>query len=346
MIISVDQLKNGMVLQSDVFDESGLLFLSSGTIVTSSLIDRLIDKGILEVGIVKDQLQLEDSAVIIENNVIQKHYADTVLKFKALFKQFRLGKEVPYNEIQEVATPIFDEVTTNPSLARELWRLESVDEATFDHSVIVSLVAALLAKWLDYSENSIKRVAIAGLMHDIGKVTLPENILSKQGTLSEEETKIYRTHALEGYNILKDKSDLPDNVLSAVLYHHENYDGSGFPHGLSGEDIPLMARIVTIANVFSNMIGDKTKRFSKNPYATTQEMLKLSYDVLDPAFIKIFSNGMVNYSIGSIVKLSNGEVGEIILTKQGEPHRPLVKCDSGFIDLSHNRDIEILELIK
>lgn len=345
MDLTIDIIKKGMVLQSDVYDDAGTLVLSAGTVLSDALIGKLKAKHIEQISVIKDQSVLDNVPIIAVDENVRKAYLETVEQYKELFTSLKKGHKVAYEEVESVTEPILNEVIKNSSVVRQVWRLRTFDNYTFDHSVGVSIFSALLAKWLNYSPSMIKRAAIAGLVHDVGKIKLPDDILNKQTALTDAEYEVMKLHPLLGYNLLRDSSSMPDVILEAVLHHHERYDGSGFPHGLVGENIPPLTRVVSIGDIFSAMINHRVYAETLNPYKAAQNILDMSYNELDPYMAQLFVRGISNYYIGNVVKLTSGEVGEIVLVNQAELERPLVKTENTFVDLSKERDIKIEEII-
>jgi hypothetical protein len=137
--------------------------------------------------------------------------------------------------------------------------IDAKDEYTKGHSTRVSFYSQKIAKRMGFSDEEIKMVGYMGLMHDCGKLAIPENILNKPGKLSEEEFDIMRRHTTNGGNILKDFTAI-EGIRDGALYHHERYDGKGYMQGLAGEDIPLVARIIGVADALDAMNSDRCYR--------------------------------------------------------------------------------------
>ncbi|MCK8061311.1 MULTISPECIES: HD-GYP domain-containing protein [unclassified Fusibacter] len=341
----IDQLENGMILSEDVYDESGELILSLGTVLSSAQIDRLEERGVLFVSIVVHSDDVNVNPVVAREAQIHEKYNDAVHRFKDVFQTLKFGNKIAYSDVEDIASPLVDEVMENTSIARQLWQLKTCDLYTFDHSVTVSLVSALLAKWLKFDEATVRDAAVAGLMHDIGKINIPDQILNKPSSLTAEEYKVMKTHATLGYVLLMNNGNMPHQVIAAVHHHHERYDGTGYPSGLVRNEIEPLTRIVAIADVFSAMTTHRVYKKAKNPFLVAKEMREASYGSLDPEYIQAFITGISNYYVGNVVKLSNHEVGEVIMIHKSEPHRPLVKVGDKFIDLIKDHTIDIEEVV-
>jgi HD-GYP domain-containing protein (c-di-GMP phosphodiesterase class II) len=144
-------------------------------------------------------------------------------------------------------------------MTKEDGHLVSEMYKVIDHGISVSQLSYLIGKEIGLSDEECYELAIAGVIHDIGKLQLNSYIYDKDQVLTKEELRYVRMHSSLSYDILKDQ-DFSQFILDAILYHHENYDGTGYPKNLMGEDIPLSARILRVGDVFSALISDRPYR--------------------------------------------------------------------------------------
>lgn len=167
--------------------------------------------------------------------------------------------------------------------------LDSSDPYTAKHSEDVAEYALIIAKSMKLSKAKCTAIKIGGLLHDIGKIGIPSNIINKKGRLTEEEFAKMKEHPVIGYNNLKHISELQQNgVLDIVLYHHERYDGKGYPRGLKGKDIPLLARIVCVADCFDAMVTKRIYRDQLSYDVAIQELRNNKGTQFDPEIVDIF----------------------------------------------------------
>lgn len=167
--------------------------------------------------------------------------------------------------------------------------LDSRDANTLHHSENVSKYAVKIAEKMNLSKELRDSIRIGGLLHDIGKIGIPEHILSKDGKLTDEEYKVIQRHPYIGYNMIRHISNFHKNgVLDIVLYHHERYDGKGYPEGLSGENIPLVARIVAVADTFDAMTSSRVYRAELGLSYTLEEICKNKGTQFDPDVVDAF----------------------------------------------------------
>lgn len=164
--------------------------------------------------------------------------------------------------------------------------VDAKDSNTSEHSFRVSQYSLAIAKRLGYSEEKCENLRQMALLHDIGKIGIPDAILNKPGKLTDEEYEIMKTHVIRGGEILKDFTMI-DNVSVGALYHHEKYDGSGYCHGLKGEQIPLDARIIGIADAFDAMTANRVYRKQRDLDFVIAELKRCSGTQFDPKLVDI-----------------------------------------------------------
>lgn len=167
--------------------------------------------------------------------------------------------------------------------------IDAKDAHTRSHSEEVALAAFLLARAMGFSPADADRVHVAGHLHDIGKIGVPDAVLLKAGTLTPEEWEHMRAHPVIGARIVSPVADLADEgVASMILHHHERWDGRGYPHGLRGEAIPLGARIIALADSLSAMLQHRPYRPAMHFEQAEEELLRCSGSQFDPAVVRAF----------------------------------------------------------
>lgn len=337
-------VKPGMILGEDLYNKFDVMVVSSGTIITATVFNLIERLQLDSVKIIEKQVKGSQQVVVVDEHV-QEIYDDTVNSFKNLFNSAKIGKQIVAAEVQEILTPMLDEVNTNPSLAKRLWQIEACDEYTYDHSVMVSMASALLGKWMKLKPQQINELATAGLMHDIGKCNIPDEILKKPDRLSDDEFKVMKTHATLGYLLLKNNHEFSEDVLQGVYQHHEKFDGNGYPNQLIGEEIHLFGRLIAIADVYSAMTSNRVYRKKMSPFLVAKLITDYSFGYLDPQAVSVFLSNISNFYIGTLVKLSNGLIGEVVMINKSAPYRPLVKVENEYLDLSKDYSIEIESVI-
>ncbi|MBO8153941.1 MAG: HD domain-containing protein [Thermovirga sp.] len=178
--------------------------------------------------------------------------------------------------------------------------LEAKDAYTKGHSLRVATWSRAVAKEMGLSDKQQEMIYVGGLLHDIGKVGVSERILLKGDKLTAEEKEAIQKHPLIGAKILE-PGNLPEDIIKAVMYHHENYDGSGYPEGLTGEEIPVLARIINVVDAYDAMTSDRPYRSSYTQNWATEELDRNAGKQFDPtvieAFKKLISRGELGFSL-------------------------------------------------
>ncbi len=167
--------------------------------------------------------------------------------------------------------------------------LETKDYYTYGHSERVALLAERLAYEMNLEQKQIELTHIAAHLHDLGKIGIPDSILNKPGRLTEEEFKIMQEHSVKGFEILSKVQSL-HHIANIVKHHHERYDGKGYPDGLKGKEIPLMSRIIAVADSFDAMTSTRPYRRKLEIDEAVLELEEHAKDQFDPAVIKVMIN--------------------------------------------------------
>jgi HD-GYP domain-containing protein (c-di-GMP phosphodiesterase class II) len=168
-----------------------------------------------------------------------------------------------------------------------VYAIEAKDIYTRGHSERVSRYSMLIADRLELDETQKEALNWASILHDIGKIGIPETVLNKSGPLDDHEFEIIKAHSEKGHNILEPLKQLSDS-LQAILHHHERYDGTGYPHGLKGQEIPLSARIIAVADTFDAMTSDRAYRSSTSPEEALSFMEQVAGSQLDLHLVEVF----------------------------------------------------------
>ncbi|GHT64373.1 hypothetical protein FACS1894110_03890 [Spirochaetia bacterium] len=192
-------------------------------------------------------------------------------------------------------------------------------------SVNSAILAALTAQELKLSRPRILPIITGALLHDVGMLRLPREILDKKGGLSEEELQQVKTHPVHTYTILSKELLFPGDVGSIGLQHHERWDGHGYPRRLSGEDIAIGARIISVADAFEAMVSQKSYRNPLVGYQAMKNLLSDNNRCFDPDVLKAFIRTMGIYPIGSVILLNNGAWARVVEIQKDAPLRPTLR---------------------
>ncbi len=241
-----------------------------------------------------------------------------------MFQDARLGKAVQWGPATELVEEISCSVMRNADALISLVRLKSADEYTYMHSVAVSALMIALAAELGFDEEQKREAGLSGLLHDIGKMAIPERILNKPGPLTDEEMVVIREHPEAGGRILqKGLPPVSSGVLDVCLHHHEKMDGTGYPGRLQGEQITLQARMGAVCDVYDAVTSNRVYR---KPWGAAEAMQRMASwkGHFDESVFHSFVRAVGIYPTGSLVLLASGLLGVVL--EQHETHllRPRV----------------------
>ena len=209
-----------------------------------------------------------------------------------------------------------------------LHNMRQVNDSTYAHSLNVAIISRIIGKWLHFSTEELDTLTLAGLLHDIGKTKIPDEVLNKDGKLTDEEFQMIRNHPKYGYDILKSQP-LNSHIKKAALMHHERCDGSGYPMGLTMEEIDDYALIIAIADVYDAMTAARSYRAPLCPFEVIAEFEKDGLQKYKPKYILTFLENIANAYQNNRVMLSDGTSARIVLLNHRRLSKPLVQLDDG-----------------
>lgn len=348
--IRPEELRPGMRLKNDLISASGRMFLAEDTILTEVLINRILGLGIRYINIKdesgerKPEPEAKTRYQMKEEKFIQA-YRDSSGSVRAILDGVRNGREIMLDEVREAVNTFIDLVIEDDNLIPKLYKMQDVDEYTYDHSINVSLLCIMIGKWLKYNDMELKKLAYSGVFHDIGKSKVPLEIINKPGPLDEKEWRIMRQHPVYGYNILKDMKGISRDVLSAVLMHHEREDGRGYPFGIEGVRIHPYAKVVAVADVFDAMASDRVYRKREPAFEVVEHIERSGFVSLDPRITRVFLKGISQYFVGRTVRLSDGRIGDVIYLYPNQLTKVVVKVGEEFVDFCSDADTTVDEIL-
>lgn len=209
-----------------------------------------------------------------------------------------------------------------------LHNMRQVNDSTYAHSLNVAIISRIIGKWLHFSNEELDTLTLAGLLHDIGKTKIPDEVLNKDGKITDEEFQMIRNHPKYGYDILKSQP-LNSHIKKAALMHHERCDGSGYPMGLTMEEIDDYALIIAIADVYDAMTAARSYRAPLCPFEVIAEFEKDGLQKYKPKYILTFLENIANAYQNNRVMLSDGTSARIVLLNHRRLSKPLVQLDDG-----------------
>lgn len=349
--ISIDELQVGFCLSKDIYNDLGNIILAQGTEIQLRHIEYFRSHGIDYVFLDDiDDDNMRRAGVRITTNEryieLNSSYAQALDSFKTLYLQIQnRSYDLSFKELEADIKPLVNTAISDNDILTTMRMLSFSESYHFTHAVNVSMLASMLGKWLGLSLNDIYMVAMAGLLHDIGKTQVPQELLFKTGALETYELASVKDHAVLGYELLKNHADIPREVLAAVLFHHERSDGSGYPKGLREEQTPYLARIIGVVDVFDAVTSDRFYKKAVSSFKAFNIMKDESFRGLDPKITDVFMSNIASFFINNQVKLNDGRIGEVIYVNKFALNRPLLKIGESFVDLSSDYSLDIDEVL-
>jgi len=321
--VKTSRLKPGMIVGRPIYNSSLGELLVKGAKLTDGYIMKLQRMGIEFVWIDDGQdWGIEEKEVVDLKTRIEtiRQIRDIAIKTKATGKLLVESEEL-YSTVKEFTRQLFK----NSDAVYNLSSLQCYDDYTFSHSVNVCILSLMTGIALGYNNDQLNELGVGALLHDLGKIKVPEEILNKKGKLTAEEYDVVKMHVTYGYELIRDAKNLGEVPAFIALEHHENYDGSGYPNGFSKDKLPEYAQVVAIADRFDAIASDRVYRKAFSPQEA-YEMCAASGNLLfKDNIVTAFLYNIAIYPQGSIVELNNGYVGVVLDTPRGYPVFPRVK---------------------
>ncbi len=347
--VYVDNLKGTEILAKPIYTKSDTILLSKGVNVKLSYIDKLKDLGI-------DYLYIEDAiseGIQIDDYINEKTRNECKSEVKSILERYSTSGKVELDSITQVAKNVIDDILSNKDVIVNISDMRREDEYTYAHSVSVCSLSVLTAIKRGYTTDKAKDLAIGALLHDLGKVLIPDHILNKTTDLTSQETEILKQHVIHGYEAVKGEKWLGAISKVVILTHHERLDGSGYPFGWTGDKIHDSAKIVAVCDVFDSMTNKKTENGTYKIYEVIEYLTAMKGVLFDEEIVNTFTQYIAVYPSGTGVIINNGDKCIVMRQNQGLPTRPVVrtlKSKSGEtymppqeIDLSKEQTIFILD---
>jgi len=370
-ILTPQELEIGMILVETVKTPTGQVLSEVGEAVTRQLINRMklyrVDTAAVEDAIEGPEVsevpapkpdvmahtfikesktakqKVAESPEFMGFQMDYYHAIETLKNgFKATIQD---GAPLDPVALQESIKPLYQQRDTIVELFDMLNNLRAVDDTIYAHSINVALVARMLGRWLKLDKPTLDIVTQAGLIHDIGKCLIPEEVLNKTEKLTDEEFAQIKSHPKLGYNLLK-PMDLDSRIKKATLQHHERCDGTGYPTGLDEDNIDDVAMIIAIADVYDAMTAARTYRTPLCAFQVIYRFEEEGFQKYPTKYIMTFLRQIAATYQSNRVVLNDGTACKIIMLNKNDLSRPVVRMDdNSCMDLAKHRDLYITAIV-
>lgn len=336
--ISTRLLKEGMKIDQAIVDGTGRSLIEKGAYLDDFHIEYLQEKGVGGVYIQEgepDPDELEMQIPQYTKELIEKSRVEDRAKVnltESVRKRVSEGIQFLYSHTDDdnfseatnnVANELMKTIVDNDAVAVDISMLKVSDEYTFKHSVDVATMAMIVGKKHGLSDHEIHELGISGLLHDVGKSKIPNEVLNKAGKLTDEEFALMKQHTLFGFDILKKRNEFSEGIMLGVLQHHEKTNGRGYPVGSPADKIHPYAKIISVADIYDALVTERP--YKKGfPKGVAIEMIMSMTGELDFDAMKSFLSSVIVYSVDSIIQLSNGEKAKVVENNPENCLRPKV----------------------
>lgn len=275
----------------------------------------------------------------------RKIHAKAAQAVTSMFNEARMGNAIKVEEVTTLVEEINQSIARNSDALLSLARLKNADNYTYLHSVAVCALMIALGRQLGLQGDILKEAGMAGLLHDVGKMAIPGEILNKPGRLTDEEFLIVKAHPQQGWEMLKNCPDVGEMALDVCLHHHETVVGTGYPDGLSGEALSLYARMGAVCDVYDAITSDRCYKAGWAPGEAIRKMTEWKDGRFDEAVFRAFVKTVGIYPAGTLVKLKSGRLGVVLEQSEKGLLSPIIKV---FFSTRSNAHIkpELIDLSK
>ena len=347
--VSVEDLKPGMLLARTIVNSDMVVVLSEDTLLTKAHITRLTFLNI-PVVYIKDEYELNPNyqtvtAIFNRGNAFVKEYESVVQEARSIFTETSKTGRIPLASTENMVQDTLVPLAKNSGVIDYIYELNHLANDIYNHSLRVSILAGVIAKWMHFDQAKTKDIILAGFLHDIGKTKFPQRLLDKNiNNLQGDDYEAYIQHTVDGHHILNDIAGLSEGVKLTAMQHHERMDGSGFPFNCNGADIHEYARIVMIADLYDNITTEREGYVKQTPFAAIAQLTDHMFTTLDPTVCVPVLTHIKDAFLGSRVTLNNGAKGTIAAYPNDFAAHPIINISADeILNLNEHPELMIIE---
>ena len=340
--IPISMLETGMMLGQDIVDGTGRMLLSKELFLNQEYILSLTEMGFAG-AYINDKFS--EGVEIIQ--VIQPEIKREALGIvSTLF--IDKGSSATQNCVDEIVMKVVEQILDNSSVMCNLLDLKKYDDYTYFHSINVAVLSAMIGVAMKMEFEELKALTTSAMLHDVGKRFIPIEILGAERALTSEERKVIQEHPRQGCEFLKEHYNYSDHIYEGVMGHHEWYDGTGYPQGIAGDEIPLFGKIIKLVDVYDALTSKRPYHEAQTPSDAVEYLMAMNGIEFDPEVLVIFLRKVAVYPLGCMVELSNGQQGIVVENFGNFILRPKVKLlkDSSIVNLRDDQEARSVTIIK
>lgn len=350
-LILTKSINDGQIIDKDLLDPYGNILLKKGTILSKEFIPKLKNQGIYYLYIKDEEYNEETEDIKLLE--LKQSLLDSV---PDIFNKLLLGQKLYVMDKFEIVDDIVEHIVEKGDINANLNDMKEYDNYTFVHCVNTCIMATFMGLQLNMSIEELKKLARGALLHDIGNMKLPLQLLNKSESITENEKVEIRKHPMYGYKILTDAGITDKEIMCCVLEHHERVDGTGYPFRKKANEISIYGKVLGLCGVYTALLANRSFRRKFYPNDAYECVMGGVNSMFDANVAEIFKENFAIYPVGSYVQLSNGNEGYIIRQNKGFPDRPVLRVTydnsagksiiEHIINLLYNTNLTITALIE
>lgn len=326
--ISIDKAEPGMILAENILDVYGHKLVGSNNVLTEGYIKKLAEFGF--------------AGVYITDELSEDIDIETIISPKLRTEGMESVRRCDIDACQKVAKEMVAEIMNKGTVSLDMMDLRSYDNFTHAHSVNVAAISGVIGMGYKLSEKDMDNLVTAALIHDLGKMSIPQEILNKPGRLSGEEYQLMKSHVQLSYELIKERWDISSAVKAAVLLHHENEDGSGYPQGIDGSEQTLITKIIHVVDVYDALVSKRPYKNPYSPYEASEYLMGGCGILFNMDVVQMLLKYVPLYPKGTEVELSDGRKGIIYENSGIHNLRPIIRLMTGYkLDLSEKENLNV-----
>ncbi len=332
--ILIDELKIGMKFSAPLYTNDNNIVLESGVTIKEQIYNRFVRWGIKELytdgKLIENEENIKKADNISDESYFKKNYIEIYNGTLSFYEDFVEGviKNKNFNKdlLNEIIIDILELVT---KFKNDIISYMALENDKYDylitHAINTTILAIIGGLQLKLEEKKINDLGISALLHDVGMLTIPKEILNKKEKLTKEEFNIIKAHPITTYKQLSNTNIFNQEVLDAILQHHEQFDGNGYPRKLKENKINLFAKIISIADTFEAQITRRVYRETKTGYMAMKSVLAEAKNKFDPNVLRAFLTTLSIYPPGTLLQLNNNSICTVVSINSDAPLRPKIR---------------------